>query len=329
MASLHKARDNSVKAILSEPELFAEFLRDFVSVDILKDINPEDIEDVTERLISLVAEQKDGDTIKRINLKGDKCLFVIAIVEHESRVNFRASFKMLLYIALILNDYEREANKKASEKAGKDIKITLTKDFKYPPILPIIFYDGTDEWTAEINFLNRTEMSDIFEKYIPKFEYELVSLKKYSFEDLTKFGDILSLFMLLSKLKTAEDLSNLGNLPKEYITQIDSLNIPAHLKEVLIKTFTVLLKKIDIPQDEINNLVDRIDKRGVSEIMSLENYSVQETRREAEKEATAKAEKKIIALVKLLMDQGFSTKHIADTMESTEQEVKRLSLATP
>jgi len=49
-------------------------------------------------------------------------------VEHESKVNYRASFKMLLYIALILDEYEKEIN--------KDAKISHAKDFKYPPILP-------------------------------------------------------------------------------------------------------------------------------------------------------------------------------------------------
>jgi len=215
LAVIHKAKDNSVKSILAEPELFAEFLHNFIPIDVLKNISPSNIEDISERLISLVSEQKDGDTIKRINLDDGKSLFVIAIVEHESKVNFRAPFKMLLYIALILNDYEKEIN--------KDEKITYTKDFKYPPILPVIFYDGESEWTAEMNFLDHTEMSDIFAKYIPKFGYELVSLKDYSFVDLAEFGDTLSLFMMIDKLKTAEAFSELGKLPKAYIEHLKDI----------------------------------------------------------------------------------------------------------
>ncbi|MCL2197630.1 MAG: hypothetical protein FWB80_01785 [Defluviitaleaceae bacterium] len=84
--TLHKAQDNSVKAILSENELFSEFLKSFVPIEILSDVSPSDIEDVTERLISLISEQKDGDTIKRVNLKGNAPLFVITIVEHESKL---------------------------------------------------------------------------------------------------------------------------------------------------------------------------------------------------------------------------------------------------
>ena len=279
--AIHKAKDNSVKTILAEPELFVEFLRNFIPVEILKNVSPKNVEDVSERLMSLVSEQKDGDTIKRINLDNDKSLFVIAIVEHESKVNFRAPFKMLLYIALILNEYEKEVNKKASKKTGKGIKLTFSKEFKYPPILPIIFFDGEGEWTAETNFFNRTEMNDIFEKYIPKFEYELVSLNKYSFADLAEFGDVLSLFMMIDKLKTPEDLSMLGKLPKEYVERLEAMNVPQHLKELLVKVITVLLRKIDVSQNEIDALVEKIDERGVSTMLTLENYSVQETRKEA------------------------------------------------
>jgi len=318
--------------ILGEPELFAEFLRDFIQLEIFKDISPSDIEDVPERLISLIAEQKDGDTIKRVNLKGES-LFVITIVEHESKVNFRAPFKMLSYITLILDDYEKEANRKASSEAGKDVKVSLSKDFRYPPILPIIFYDGEGEWTAKTNFLYRTEMNEIFEKYIPKFEYELVSLRNYSFADLAEFGSVLSLFMMIDKVRTAEELSNLSSLPKGYAKKLKNMNVPAHLKELLVKVITVLLRKIDVSQDEIDVLVERIDERGVSEMIAIENYSVQETRKQAKAEAKAeaRAEARAEAMAETrarlrftaqsLIDRGSTLADIAAIMGLSESDV--------
>ena len=315
MAAIHKAKDNSVKMILAEPELFAEFLRNFVKLDILSNIDPTDIEDISERLISLVSEQKDGDTIKRINLNGGKSLFVIAIVEHESKVNFRASFKMLLYIALILNDYEKEVNKYA--------KVTHTKDFKYPPILPVIFYDGESEWTAETNFLNRTEMSDVFYKYIPKFEYELVNLKDYSLADLAEFGDTLSMFMMLDKLLNAEAKKEIDKLPKEYIRLLNAVNVPPHLKELLVKVITVLLNKINVPQGEIEALVGRIDERGVSEMFAIANYDVQEIRREADQQRT-EAELRLKNAIKSLLSKGNSIKDVAEMMEVAEEYITNL-----
>jgi len=343
LAAIRKAKDTSLKLILDEPELFVEFLRDFVPIEILKDISPSDVEDMTERLLPLLSEQKDLDTIKKINFKNNKPLFVITIIDHESTVNFRASFKMLLYIAFVLDDYEKEVNKQEAEKRKAEDKkhkgkITQTKDFKYPPILPIVFYDGEDEWTAALNFADRTEMNDIFYKYIPKFEYELVSLKKYSFQDLANFNDVLSMFMIIDKIKSAEAFSELGKLPKDYIERLDSMNIPPHLKELLVNIITMLLRKINVPQDEINDLVEQIDERSISQMLSIENYDVQETRREARAEAdhradkadhradkanhrADKAENRLRAAINSLLQKGNTVTEVADMMGMTEQEI--------
>ena len=67
MAGIRKAKDTGLKLILDEPELFVEFLRDFIPIEMLKNIDPANIEDVTDRLLPLLSEQKDLDTIKNAN----------------------------------------------------------------------------------------------------------------------------------------------------------------------------------------------------------------------------------------------------------------------
>ena len=310
MTTITKAMDISVKSILGEPELLVEFLQNFINVEILKDISPDDITDETERFMSILAEQKDGDTIKRINIKGDKPLFVITLIEHESTVNFRAPFKLLYYISMILNIYETEANRQ-TEGIGR------TKDFKYPPILPIIFFDGLGDWTAARNLSQRTEMSEIFEKYIPNFEYELVSLSSYSVADLTKFGNLLSLFMIISKIKTAADFSIIKEIPIDYMNKIEGMNIPSHLRELLTNVITLLMTKADVPKEEIESLTRKIDERGVSEMVNLENYSVRETRKEARAEIIKPA-------VEFILSQGKTIAEIATILKISEDEITEL-----
>ena len=274
---IHKAKDNSLKLVLGDPFLFIEFLRDFIHIDILSDVSPEDITDITERFLPLFQDNKDSDTVKRIMLKGDVPLYVIAIVEHESQVNYRSSFKMLQYITLVLTDYEKEANKK-----NKDA--SRAKGFKFPPVLPIIFYDGEGKWTAEMNFIDKVELNDVFCKYIPKFEYELVSLGDYSEEDLARFGDALSLIMIIDKIRTAEGFNVLSKLPKDYIEKLQ-LNIPQHLNKLLADVITLLLKRISVPDKEIDEITDKIYTRRIQEMFTLiDNYDVQETRRVAREE---------------------------------------------
>jgi hypothetical protein len=191
-----RSSDNSFKLIFDNPQLFAEFLRDFVPIDLLKHLSPDDITDHNTRHLPLFQENRDSDTVKRIRLKDGSPLFVIAIIEHESEVNFRSSFKLLQYICLILDEYEKEAEQ---QNPG----IAKTKDFRYPPVLPIVFYDGSSPWTAETNFRNRTYLNEVFAKYIPGFEYELVDLRRYKSEEIMRFNDTLSMVMLLDRLGMA------------------------------------------------------------------------------------------------------------------------------
>jgi len=99
-----KAKDNIFKTVFGEPRLFVEFLDNFIPIEMLKNIKPEDVEDISERYLPLFTDNKDSDTVKRIKLGGED-LFVVSILEHESEVNYKSSFKMLVYIAYVLDDY--------------------------------------------------------------------------------------------------------------------------------------------------------------------------------------------------------------------------------
>jgi hypothetical protein len=273
--AIHKSRDNSFKLILGDHELFAEFLRDFIPIDLLRHVRAEDIEDMSERFLPLFQNNRDSDTVKRITLKGDASLFVIAIVEHESAVNYRAPFKMLQYITLVLDAYEKEANR---DRPG----ISTTKDFRYPPVLPVIFYDGRAPWTAAVNFAGRTALEDIFYRYIPKFDYELVDLNRYAYEDLTRFGDILSILMIIDKVGKRDRTKLLDKLPG-YVEGL-SLNIPPNLTKLLGDVITVLLNRVEVGEEEIGAITGLIVKQGGQKMFDSFVEAVLEEKRIAKEE---------------------------------------------
>ena len=332
--AIHKAKDGGFKSILSEPELFVEFLHDYIPIDMLKDVSPEDIEDISERFLPLFQDSKDSDTVKRVNLRGDMPLFVITIVEHESKVNYRASFKMLQYISLVLHDYEKEANKENKDASS-------AKGFRYPPVLPVVFYDGAGAWTAERNFLDRTELSNVFEKYIPKFEYELVDLNEYDEGNIAKFGNALSLVMIIDKIRTADGISVLSKLPVGYMDNL-SQNIPPHLYKILADVITVFLTRINVPEEEISHVTKHLYERRINEMFTfIDNYDVQETRRlakaegvaegKAEGEAEGKAEglaegkaEAIVSIAKSLLLAGDSVEKISKVTGLPRADVERL-----
>ena len=217
---------------------------------------------------------------------------------------------MLQYISLVLHEYEKEANKENANASS-------AKGFKYPPVLPIVFYDGAGEWTAETNFLDKTELSDVFEKYIPKFEYELVDLNKYDEQDIIDFGDTLSLIMLIDKIRTADGISALNRLPDGYIEKLKQ-NIPQHLYKLLADVITVFLTRINVPENEIDKVTKHLYERRVQDMFTfIDNYDVQETRREARAESLATVARNLLA-------EGDSVEKVSKVTGLPREEVEKL-----
>lgn len=166
---------------------------------------------------------------------------MITIIEHQSKIYYDMSFKIMRYIVMVLTDYETE-----QEKLNPGI--TKTKDFKYPPILPIVYYEGSQKWNAVRNFKDRTYLSDALGKYIPDFEYLVVPLSDYSNAELIEKKDELSLIMLVNKL----------------------------------------LYRLNVPRKEVENFTDQIERREFAMLFdSFEAYDVQETRRISKAEGIA------------------------------------------
>ena len=120
------ASDNGAKLIFKDPVLCAEFLRGYTDIPLLKDVQPEDIEDVSERFLPMFQEGRDSDAVKKVRLKGLKRdgmeMYLIAIVEHQSKIDYSISFRLLRYVVMVLTDYESELERLYPG-------ITKTKDF--------------------------------------------------------------------------------------------------------------------------------------------------------------------------------------------------------
>jgi hypothetical protein len=217
---------------------------------------------------------------------------------------------MLQYVCLLLDAWEKDVDK---EKPGSSFR----KDFKYPPVLPIIFYDGKDHWTAEKNFLGRTNLNGAFEKYIPKFEYELVNLNDYSEEDIKGIGDTLSLIMLIDKLRGSGEESLLKHLPPDYVKKLN-LQIPEDMVKLLSDVIRVLLDKSKIDRGIAGKLASYIERGEEKEYQGMFEAvieSILEEREEARKQGIA-----------LGQEQG-RVEGIALGEERSREEIARNALA--
>lgn len=287
-------RDSSGKTIFEDPILCAQFLRDYVDVGvpILKDVQPEDIEDVTERFVHMFTEERESDVVKRVRLKNkpgfeNNSFYLISLIEHKSDIDYNTIMQVFRYIVFIWEDYEKEMEK-------KNPGISKTKGFCYPPVLPVIFYDGPENWTAATSLHERVLLSDILGRYIPDYHCILIQLKDYSHVELMEKKDELSMLLMVDKLMNAADYEALNReLTEDFLKEITK-DSPEYLLKLMSQIMGVFLRKLNVPQEETDAFTDRIKERKMGELFKhFEGWDVQALRQEIAdaKEETEKVKK--------------------------------------
>lgn len=303
-----KVEDNGAKLIFGNATLCAEFLRDYSGIDLLKNVSAEDITDVTERFIPMFTEERNADVVKQVRISEDEEVF-IALIEHKSHVDYNVAMQILRYMVLIWEDYGKRQEKKVSG-------ISKLKGFKYPPVFPIVYYNGEENWTADKSFASRIALSDVFLPYIPNFNYHLVSTADYENEELISKNDALSLIMIVNKIKETGALNDLV-LPKEYLDSWSEKS-PTDVLDVLEKVIAVLLRKQNFPEDEIQDFLSLIKERRMSDLFEgFRGINVIEERKNGE-------EIKLIKQISKKILKGMSAEEIAESFEEPLDYVKEI-----
>ena len=247
-----KRKDSFGKMIFGNNELCAQFLREYTNIEQLKNVQSGDIEDISNRFTHIFTEEREADVIKKINIAEDEITFyLVSLIEHKSKVDYNVVMQVLRYMVYIWEDYEKREN-------GKTKGVSKTKQFKYPPILPIIYYDGITNWTASLNLRERIFLSEIFGKYIPDFECMLIPIHKYSNQEIMEGKDELAVLLLLDKLSDISDFKKLGKeIPTEYFAQITE-NTSQNVMDIMISVMRVLLSKLKLSEEEIDSFMEKI-----------------------------------------------------------------------
>ena len=282
MAEKTQQQDISNKTVLDNPELCCQFIKDNIDIPILKNLRPEDIEDCTELFRSYFGVEYESDSVKRIKIRDvseneqEFEFFLVSLVEHKSKVDYNVVVQLLKYMTCIWAEYEKTF--------GTDYKNQVkTKGFRYPPILPIVYYEGTERWTAATHLKERIFMYEFFEEYIPDFTYYLVNLSKISKEELLSREDQMSLIMLVNKIQNAAELNEFLKLPEEQITAMMK-KAPEAVVDIIAMCVQVLCTKLNLSTEETEKCVEKVRSKSMGYMWeNMEKIDVQAMRKEVEK----------------------------------------------
>ena len=151
-------RDVNGHEIFKNNRLTSQFLSNYTGIQMLAGVRPEDIEDVTERYHAFLGIEFESDTIKKVCLHQadgtpDREIYVISLIEHKSAVDYDVAMQLFRYMSVIWYDYRMEQNKKKKDANRR-------KAFRYPLIIPFVYYEGKEKWTAGLPAVHR--LSDTF-----------------------------------------------------------------------------------------------------------------------------------------------------------------------
>ncbi len=263
-------KDNILKKIFEDKELFLMFIKDFIKKDWVKNIEIEDLKKMPSKYIGLREGTRESDIVYEISHKELK-MYIFILLEHQGKVNFLMPIRILEYMTRIWRSYIKEVGKKESGR----------KEFLLPPVLPIVFYDGENEWTAETEFEKKIKEYKNFEKNVPKFSYELINLNKISIKKLEELENAMSFLLIIDKFKEPKDFEALKKLKKKFWEKIKEALKNENILEVLAESIEKMMERLNVPEEEINKLINMLEEGKVSEMFDFAvNYDVQKVRYE-------------------------------------------------
>ena len=242
-------------------------------------------------------------------------MYLIALLEHKSAVDYNVTMQLLRYMAYIWEDYEKE-----QEKQNKGI--SKTKDFRYPPILPIVYYEWTDRWTAVTDFRDRIFLNDVFEEFIPDYRYKLIKLSSYSDNELIEMNDEISFVMLIDRLKDNYEFRRLmSDLPEGYLDGISEMSTPDVL-EVISRVVGVMLRRRNISEDRIEDLTEGIRSRPMGQL--FEHWDSGPDEELIEKGRNEGSILHLISQIRKKLSKGMGIAKIADEVEEEKSVVEQI-----
>ena len=270
----HFVKDVNARTVFQNPVMCCQFLKEYSGIEMFKDIKPENIFDETEKYQAYLGITFESDTVNKIIIDDvyDMPIFLISLIEHKSKVDYNISLQLLRYMVCIWTEYGKE---KQARKEGNP----ANKEFMYPPIIPIVYYEGKAIWTVGLNLKDRISMSEIFAEYIPDFTYKLICNYNFSNDELLTKEDEISLFMLLNKVQTAEDMSAFLRLDDRKLNEILSRS-PEHTLKIIADAMWSLCMKLNLPQEEAVDYVGKVWNRDMGYLFeNIEKMDIQEERR--------------------------------------------------
>ncbi len=278
---IHHPIDKFFRRFFQEKQIIQELLVHLVKQSWVKDLDFTTLERVERSYITNNFQERASDVIWKIKYKTSD-IYIDVLTEIQSSNDNTMPIRILDYIGSF---YENEYKK-------------LNIGEKIIPMIPIVFYVGSEKWTAVSKFHDLVNIpNNSLKKFIPEFEYIIINIDKINTETLLEAESMLTNIVAMNKSKNYQELKNISkNLFDLIIKFKDEKDIKKYKEFLLLYIELVLNKKFD--KKEAKQIINDIE--GGSMFFVTLDHIFQQEKEEGEKKG--KLEGKLEAAKEMLKD---------------------------
>jgi predicted transposase/invertase (TIGR01784 family) len=181
MDPVHNPHDRFFKETFSRVEVARDFVAHYLPPEIAELLDPATLSISKDTFVDKELKERFSDLLYQIQFKEKGKAFVYLLFEHKSYQDPEIALYLLLLMVRIWMQYRKQDNKGP-----------------LPPILPLVVYHGEGQWRISPRFHELVELPDVVARYVPKFEYLIWDLSRYSDEEI-RGGVALRVAFLLMK----------------------------------------------------------------------------------------------------------------------------------
>ncbi|MBF0463335.1 MAG: Rpn family recombination-promoting nuclease/putative transposase [Magnetococcales bacterium] len=214
--------------LFSHPRMIQDLVAGFIQEEWVAGLDFSTLEKVNPVYVTDDFRKRIDDLVWKIRWQGtDRWLLIYLILEPQSTMDALMALRHALYELLLYQDLLQSGIIPAGQK--------------FPPVAPIVLYNGKDRWTAARDVSDLIEESPPgLEAYRPHMRYLLVDEHRYQHSDLVSMQNAVAALFRLEKSRSVADVRQ---VVRELILWLQDPQ-----QQTLRRTFANWLSRILLPR---------------------------------------------------------------------------------
>ena len=197
-------KDSSYKQFFTFQEFVSDFIKEFIPYNLIGDYDPLSLHEETANHINKVLIEKMDDKIWSVKTKNGKQFYLYILFEFQTTSDKEMALRVAEYSILFIRDLYKQNIVKQGDK--------------HPPILPIVIYTSSKEWTAAKSCIDLCEDIPLsLKKYQIQQNYFLFDAVRLLKESLNNRNNLSVIIFRMQQCSSIEDFLCEIKKAKEYL----------------------------------------------------------------------------------------------------------------